>query len=365
MWQETVAADRPIATDPSQLIPQCASKFQHQIRVGEWPAMLNYLKKFAMDILPSVVATVIGAYVVNHYIVTKPGAGASVSAAVSTADPKEAKAENKAASKPAPDARPAETSADVSNIPAAGVKAKGISEKAILEKAAAEKPAMAEKPQEKSAEKSVDTKPADAPVATASIPAEPRRRQLAPREKAVAKVVPVPVQPAAPAVASVPNPAPAVEAAVAPEERRDANDLARAAIERLRGTNDAAPRPQEVARVPDASRSVERNVDSARLPEAPRVVSAPVVQPLPPPVMVSTPPSEAFDQGSQPKPSYEATAGLNDPRRPTPPADIPISRPPLDLRAGAYEPPVQEEHKSVAEGMLLAAKSVFQAVIPK
>ena len=36
--------------------------------------MLNYLKKFALDILPSVAATIIGAYIVNHYIATKPGA---------------------------------------------------------------------------------------------------------------------------------------------------------------------------------------------------------------------------------------------------------------------------------------------------
>ncbi len=36
--------------------------------------MLKYVSKFAMDILPSVVATIIGAYIVNHYIVTKPGA---------------------------------------------------------------------------------------------------------------------------------------------------------------------------------------------------------------------------------------------------------------------------------------------------
>ena len=43
--------------------------------------MLKYLTKFAVDILPSVAATVIGAYIVNHYIVTKPDAppAASVS----------------------------------------------------------------------------------------------------------------------------------------------------------------------------------------------------------------------------------------------------------------------------------------------
>ena len=51
--------------------------------------MLKYVSKFAMDILPSVVATIIGAYIVNHYIVTKPGADAPVAAAVSpAADPK-------------------------------------------------------------------------------------------------------------------------------------------------------------------------------------------------------------------------------------------------------------------------------------
>ena len=38
--------------------------------------MLNYLKKFAVDIFPSVAATVIGAYIVNHYIVSKPAADA-------------------------------------------------------------------------------------------------------------------------------------------------------------------------------------------------------------------------------------------------------------------------------------------------
>ena len=34
--------------------------------------MLNYLKKFAMEILPSVAATIIGAYIVNHYISPRP-----------------------------------------------------------------------------------------------------------------------------------------------------------------------------------------------------------------------------------------------------------------------------------------------------
>ena len=50
--------------------------------------MLKYVSKFAMDILPSVAATIIGAYIVNHYIVTKPGTVAPVAAVVSTTEPK-------------------------------------------------------------------------------------------------------------------------------------------------------------------------------------------------------------------------------------------------------------------------------------
>jgi hypothetical protein len=315
--------------------------------------MLNYVKKFTMEILPSVAATIIGAYIVNHYIVAKPAADAPVAAAASVADPKAA-----------PGAKPAETSADAGNLPPAGVKAKGMSERTLLERSASEKAVVTEKsqekPQEKSA-KSADAKPSDTPVETASIPAEPRRHTPAPREK-VRVVLPSPVQPSAAApVTAVPAPAPPVEAAVAPEERRDANDLARAAIERLRGNGDSSPRPQEAARTPEAPRALE----ASRTSETPRVVTAPSVRPLPPPIMVSAPPNnEAFDQGSQARPSYPVNAGNGDQGRPTPPADIPASRPPLDLRADA-EPTPPREHKSVAEDVLSAAKSVFHAVLPK
>jgi hypothetical protein len=314
--------------------------------------MLKYVSKFALDILPSVVATIIGAYIVNHYIVARPGADAPVAAAVSTTEPK-------ADAKGAPEtATASETSSGVANIPEPGVKAKGISEKAILEKSAAEKPA------EKSADK---------PAETASIPVETRRHQ--PREKAIAKSIPAPVQPSAPVsvpVVAVPTtapPAPPVEAATAPEERRDANDLARAAIERLRGAGDGSPRAQEAARTPEAPRIPE----AARIPDQPRVVSAPPVRPLPPPIMVSTPQAETFDSASgsssgssQMKPPYAGAARIDDPRRPTPPADIPeVSSRPLDLRAEAAAEPSAREHTTVAEDMLSAAKSVFHAVLPK
>jgi hypothetical protein len=315
----------------------------------------KYLSKFTMDVLPSVVATIVGAYIVNHYIVTKPGAGAPVAAALSAADPKKADVRNDAS--------------DVANIPEPGVRAKGFSEKTTIERAAVvEKPA--EKPVEKSAEK-----PADKPAEAAVIPMDTRRRPPAPREK-TAKAAPVPPQPAVSAVVpvvSAPNPAPAAEAAVAPEDHRDANDLARAAIERLRGFSDGAPRAQEAARTPDRTQE-----PAARLPDAPRVVSAPSVpapapqqvRPLPPPIMVSTPAGDTFESatGSAPaKPPY-AAARTDDPLRPTPPADIPASipaaRPPLDLHADAADPSTHQ-HTNVAEDMLSAAKSVFHAVLPK
>lgn len=310
----------------------------------------KYVSKFTMDILPSVIATIIGAYIVNHYIVTKPGADAPVAAALSPADPKKADVRN--------------DGSDAANLPEPGVRAKGFSEKTTIERAAVvEKPA--EKPVEKSAEKT-----ADKPAETASIPADTRRHPPAPREKTVARTVPAPVQPAVSAVVPVvatPNPALPAEAATAPDDHRDANDLARAAIERLRGTNETSPRPQEAARVPDAP----------RVASAP-AVPAPQVRPLPPPIMVSTPAGNPFDPatGSVPmKPPY-AAARTDDPLRPTPPADIPSSMPssmpssipasrPLDLHADAADQPSTREHTNVAEDMLSAAKSVFHAVLPK
>lgn len=301
--------------------------------------MLSYLKKFVMDILPSVAATIIGAYIVNHYIVAKPDApaAAAVTAAV---DPK---ADPKAA------AKPAEKSTVVSSLPEAGVKAKGMSERTLIERSASQKATVTEKPAEKSAEpKSADAKP-DAPADTASIPADTRHHPAPP--KAVAKVTPAAPQPAAPATSA----APVEAAAVTPEESRDANDLARAAIERLR-----KERPQEAARSQDATRT-----DLARLPEAQRPAAASAIRPLPPPIMVSNPSSDNADQPAQPRPPYAASA--QDSNRLTPPADIPVPvvQAPLDLRAEAIMPAPKNERTSVTDDMFSGMKSMFHAVLPK
>ncbi|KRR24031.1 hypothetical protein CQ14_14845 [Bradyrhizobium lablabi] len=342
--------------------------------------MLNYLKKFAVDIFPSVAATVIGAYIVNHYIVSKP-ADAPPSAAVSPATPKgDGKAEAK--SDPKSDAKPAESTA--SNLPAAGVKARGISEKAVMEKTAAERPAVAEKAQkaDEKAEAKADSNKSDtnksdankSDVKSAESAADADRRHAAPpREKEKIRVVlPSPIQPAnaspAPVAAAAPAPPAAqtapVETSAAPEERRDANDLARAAIERLRANGETSPRVAEPARTPEAPKVAA----APAVTNAPATANPPALRPLPPPIMVSGPPAgEPYGQASsaqrssQPRPPY---AEAVDPNRPTPPADIPVSRP-LDLRAEVAEPSVRERATAAAEDALSTAKSIFHSVLPR
>jgi hypothetical protein len=146
------------------------------------------------------------------------------------------------------------------------------------------------------------------------------------------------------------NAATPVEAAIAPDDRLNANEIARVTLERLRGTNEGPAHTMEAVRTPDTPRLVST-------PPA----TAAVVRPLPPPIMVSTPGNDRFD--SAPGSSQNAAAApTDDPRRPTPPADIPAA-PPLDLRAEVGEP--ARAHTNVAEEMLSSMKSVFHAVLPK
>jgi hypothetical protein len=300
--------------------------------------MLKYLAKISMDIFPSVLATIIGAYIVNHYINARPAAD-TPAAVVAPAD----------AGK---NGKPA----DVANLPAPGVKAKGVSEKSISEKSAADKPA------------------ADKPAAA--------------HDKAVAKSSPAASTPAAAPVVEA-NSAPA---AASPTVTPDANDLARAAIERLRKSPEgkAAEKAAEAKSTetkPSAeakssetksseSKAAERTPEqpavqeASRVPEAPRIVTAvpSTVRPLPPPINVSTPSPDAYGNGgsSQANPPYTASVGNDNPNRLTPPADIPVPviAPPLDLRADAGAP-VPRPKTNVADEMLSGMKSMFHAVLPK
>jgi hypothetical protein len=269
----------------------------------------KYLSKFTIDILPSILATIVGAYIVNHYIIPKASPDRPAAAVAST--PAEPKPDTKAAT-----AKPAENSADLANLPESAPAKAG--DKPVVEKASIEKPEAATAP-------------------------EPRRHQPALREKAAAK--PAPAAPA-PVLATV-GTAPAANASA--DERRDANDLARAAIERL---NRSEPRPQEAARALETPRAPE----APRVQEAARTVSPPSMQQLPPPIVVATPSVEKLDP--MPSPQSERSEA----RRMRPPGEIPAPQP-VDLQADAGTP--RSERTNVAEDVLSAAKSVFNSVIPR
>ncbi|HEX7789253.1 MAG TPA: hypothetical protein VF467_01855 [Afipia sp.] len=271
----------------------------------------KYLSKFTIDILPSILATIVGAYIVNHYIIPKASPDRPAAAVAST--PAEPKPDTKAAT-----AKPAENSADLANLPESAPAKVG--DKPAVEKASIEKPEAATTP-------------------------EPRRHQPALREKAAAKPAPAPVAPA-PVLATV-GTAPAANASA--DERRDANDLARAAIERL---NRSEPRAQETARTPETPRAPE----APRVQEAARTVAPPPVQQLPPPIVVATPSVEKFD-------STPSQAERSESRRIRPPGEIPTPQP-VDLQANAVSEP-RSERTNVAEDVLSAAKSVFNSVIPR
>src|SRR5215475_4911459 len=109
--------------------------------------MLNYLKKFALDVVPSVVATILGAYIVNHYITAKTATDTPPAAVASTPDAGNKKADPKKAA-----VKPAEAPAELATIPEPGVKAKGISERAMMENRAAERPSEVKPSEVKPAE---------------------------------------------------------------------------------------------------------------------------------------------------------------------------------------------------------------------
>ncbi|MET0723032.1 MAG: hypothetical protein ABWY64_19720 [Tardiphaga sp.] len=279
----------------------------------------KYLSKFTIDILPSIIATIVGAYIVTHYINPKSDPAKPAAAVASTPDV--------AIDSKAVVASPADKSPDAADAPAL------VAPKARVEKASIDK-----------SEKEAVSAP------------EPKRHQPAVRDKAVAKATPAPAVVTPPvAVVSV---APA-ETAPTPEERRDANDLARAAIERLRGAKEAQPAAQEAARTPEAPRAegITRTVTASPAQQA---MPSSSMQQLPPPINVSTPTIETSGSAAS-RPPYAPMERSADSRRLRPPGEIPTP-PPLDLQADAGQ---ARERTNVAEDVLSAAKSVFHSVIPR
>jgi hypothetical protein len=275
----------------------------------------KYLSKFTVDILPSVFATVVGAYIVNYYIIPK---------AREDRPPAPAAAQ----SAPAPDkaaAKPAEAAAVDASEPTPSPTKKA-----------------ADKPVEKTVTEKSD-KPETAKIDTTKA-AESRRHAPA-REKAVAKAEPSKVE----SVAVAPAPTP-VLATVGTAPSGDANDLARAAIERLsRGEKVEAPRAPEAPRTPERTASAQPQTAPVVL--QPPVQQAQPMQQLPPPIIVSTPNIE----------NSQAADRVEQPRGPRPPGSVPV---PMrgDMQANADD---RGGRTNVVEDVLSGAKSMFDKVIPR
>jgi hypothetical protein len=309
------------ATDPSQLIPESASNLQHlQRRSRDRPVMLKYLFKFVLDILPPVTATVIGAFVVSHYI--NPPAHSDVAKAAVAATAIE--------SKP-----PAESPSKVATSQATADK---------------------QEPASSASEAVAITKPADsageskAKTAMANAPGDARHRSVASREKAPAKAASV-----ASVAAAAPTPVNEVSPSSA-DERRDANEIARAAIERLRSTVSVAERPAS-ERASEPARSVAKVATIVPATQIP--LSAP---PLPPAVNVSAPP---MAPALNPEARDDRDSGDRDAREsgrllpPIPPADIPAAQRSLDAQAS-----IPDDSAVSNDGVFGVVRSVFRAVTP-
>ena len=271
--------------------------------------MLNYISKFVLQMLPTISATVIGAYIVSTWINPKtPPESAKIAA----------RAQEPAKTEPAK-AEP------VKAMPAAAQDAPPAQE-ASAEPAAEAKPA--------------EIKPVESPkpVKAASTPEKVR-------------VIPIVKQANETSTAFTQAP----EAASADERKevnrdtaKDANELARAAILRLRG-NETARAADEPAKPVASTVRVQQTRVGPDVAPAPVATVAP---PLPPAVSIAAPriaPGDGADQ-----------AAATTPDRMSPPAEIPAARNPLNLQASA-----RIENPSIADDFVSATKSFFRAITPQ
>lgn len=294
-------------------------------------------------------ATVVGAYIVTNYINNKAPAEkppvATAAPAQAVATPETPRKDDAAAKEAKAEAKP-ETKAEATAKAAAKAAAERLaSEKAAAARASAEKAETARKAAER---RELEKRDAE-------------RRETEARAHALAK-----------GAKSVPASAESVNGS-------DANDLARAAIERLRTEEPkaeakaepkAAPRIVEPKPVEQAARVPERRAVPAAAPSmttgsAPAtspVVTAPAAA-MPAPVEVKevavSPSGPVPPAAVAPVPAASADVPQAIEARAShlvPPAEIPER--PLDLRA-------KKDDSSVAEDVVSAAKSAFQSVLPR
>ncbi len=274
------------------------------------------LKYFVEKILPSIIATVTAAYIVNHYITVKPDTPPAAAASAAISD------------------KAGDTDSE------AMVRAEDISGKESA-KAPDEKVQPAKIPSEAAAAKPAEKR-------AASLPADTKKHQAPQREKA-AKVRSMTAAPAQAASAA------------------DAIDLARAAIDRRRNTTEASLEVDVVRSrsegPPRAQQEADRqSVAPSRLQEVTHAAPQ-AAESLPSAIQASTPKVET--SRSDPAGAEEGTPfdQADSTRLPVPPENIPQASRPFDLKAN--EPAPATRAQTVADDMLSAAKAVVETVLPR
>lgn len=263
--------------------------------------MLSYLSKFVLQMLPTITATVIGAYIVSTWVNPKaPATGATRTATW---------------------------------------------------------------PSNKLAEGSA--KPAEPAVAT-EVTDEASSSEAAEKVRVIPIVRDAEGASARPASAAAVPPASPAQT----QEHRNAAELARLAIQRLRGEAAAGTAPHEVAARPATSilrpqprpalaspppPSGSATSGSASGPPAAGAPLAAVAPPLPPAVTIVTPaPPPALDRLAD---TRELAAD-----RLVPPREVPAVRDPLSLQAAAHR---VTENPSLADDVVSATKSFFRVITPQ
>lgn len=295
--------------------------------------MLKYVSKFAIDILPSVAATVIGAYIVTTWINPKPAHDAAKASIASKAAPDSAGDTPGLAADKSAEAKP-EASKPIKGI-------------AAPPKDAASKDTTSAKAMDKAIDKTNPEKNAKlrAPEpATAS--AEPRH-SVNVNEKTTAKASPIVTAPET--TASI--------ASTAVEDRRDASEMARSALERLRGSADGAkseaPKPPEAARPSREAHAVEPQRPQVQPPAVEAatvnaVLPQPAILPMGPPINIAAPRYSDAAMGRD--------TARDDDARLVPPGEIPTMHRTAEAQGG---------RTTIADDVVSATRSVLRAVLPK
>lgn len=296
--------------------------------------MFQYLSKFLIQILPSVTATVIGGFIVHTWIMPKAATDTPRAAIVSKASADTGEADHPANTKP--ELKPA-------NVKGIAMSPKDAGSKDSAQKDAAQK----DQPQKDSASAKADDAKlrgsSDAPAADARHAAKPASPEK-PTGNAADK------SKAAGPVAATPE----VTAAVTPpaDDKRNASDLARTALERLRATGEQ-PRidnAREPAKPALEARAVEPQRNPPQSPSDPvqaAVAPQPALMPMGPPINIRAP---RYSEAAM------SDSAHDDDTRMVPPGEIPEMHRTVETREG---------RTSIADDVVSATRSVLRAVLPK